>query len=106
VNVPRLQRVRDTLPPRLNAGILLGDGGFCVLGWMMACAGYHEITYYSSSIAVLHPQHGGSVIDVIAREYELDRDSVVHLARLNDGTPAAGRHDAVRAALDDLLTSG
>ena len=105
MNIDRLQRVRDTLPANLNAGILLGDGGFCVLGWMMVCAGYHEITFYSSTIAVLHPQHGGSIIDVVAREYELDRDQVVHIARLNDETPTDARHDVVRAALDDLLES-
>jgi hypothetical protein len=105
VNVQRLERVRDTLPQRLNAGILLGDGGFCVLGWMMVCAGYHEITFYSSTIAVLHPQHGGSVVDVVAREYELDREHVVHLARLNDETSTEARHDVVRAALDELIAS-
>ena len=106
MNVGRLERVRDTLPQRLNAGMLLGDGGFCVMGWMMVCAGYHEITYYSSTIAILHPQHGGSVIDFLAREYELDRDAVVHLARLNDETSTDARHDAVRAALDELIASG
>ena len=106
MNRAQLEHVRDTLPPQLNAGILLGDGGFCVLGWMLACAGYHEITYYSSTIAMLHPQHGGSVIDVVAREYELDREAVVHLARVNDGTPAPERHDVVRIAFDELLASG
>jgi hypothetical protein len=105
MNVARLEKVRDTLPQRLNAGILLGDGGFCVLGWMMVCAGYHEITFYSSTIAIFHPQHGGSVVDVIAREYELERDHVVHLARLNDDTAQDERRDVVRAALDDLIAS-
>ena len=105
MNVALLEKVRDTLPQRLNAGILLGDGGFCVLGWMMVCAGYHEITFYSSTIAIFHPQHGGSVVDVIAREYELERDHVVHLARLNDDTAQDERRDVVRAALDDLIAS-
>ena len=105
MNIDRLQRVRDTLPANLNAGILLGDGGFCVLGWMMVCAGYHEITFYSSSIAVLHPSRGGSVIDVIAGEYELARDDVVRLARLNDETPGDERSEAVRALLDELIGS-
>jgi hypothetical protein len=99
----RLRKVRDTLPPRLNAGILLGDGGFCVLGWMMVIAGYHEITFYSSTIAVFHPQKGGSVVDVIAREYGLDRDDVIRLARTNDDTPDAERVDAVRSVLDELI---
>jgi len=106
VKVDRLTRVRDTLPGHLNAGILLGDGGFCVLGWMMMCAGFHEITFYSSTIAVLHPQHGGSVVDVIAREYDLERDEVVRLARVNDDTPATERSDAVRAVLDELIAAG
>lgn len=103
MNVKRLERVRDTLPPRLNAGILLGDGGFCVLGWMMVCAGFHEITFYSSTIAVFDPRRGGSVIDIVAEEYELDRSDVVRIARLNDETPAPDRHDIVRAALDELI---
>jgi hypothetical protein len=106
MNVERLQRVRDTLPPSLNAGILLGDGGFCVLGWMMVCAGYHEITFYSSTIAVFHPQRGGSVVDIVADEYGLDRDDVVRLGRLNDETPAAERSEVVKAALDDLIGAG
>lgn len=105
MKVERLERVRDTLPQHLNAGILLGDGGFCVLGWMMVCAGYHEITFYSSSIAVLHPSRGGSVIDVVAEEYELARDDVVRLARLNDETASGERSDAVRAMLDELIGS-
>ena len=106
MNRKRLERVRDTLPPRLNAGILLGDGGFCVLGWMMVCAGFHEITFYSSTIAVFDPTRGGSVIDIVAKEYELDRGDVVRLARLNDDTPAPERREVVRAALDDLIGAG
>jgi len=102
-DVERLTKVRDTLPPRLNAGILLGDGGFCVLGWMMVIAGFHEITFYSSSIAIFHPQRGGSVVDVIAGEYGLDRDDVIRLGRVNDDTPDADRRDAVRAMLDELI---
>ena len=105
MDVDRLRKVRDTLPPRLNAGILLGDGGFCVLGWMMVIAGYHEITFYSSTIAVLHPQRGGSVVDVVASEYGLDRDDVIRLARVNDDTPASERTAAVRNVLDELLAS-
>jgi hypothetical protein len=105
VDVDRLRKVRDTLPPRLNAGILLGDGGFCVLGWMMMIAGFHEITFYSSTIAVFHPQRGGSVVDVIAREYDLDRDDVIRLARTNDDTADAERTAAVRAVLDELIGS-
>lgn len=105
MNLQRLEKVRDTLPPRLNAGILLGDGGFCILGWMMVIAGFHEITFYSSTIAVFHPQRGGSVVDLIAEEYGLERDDVVRLGRVNDDTPDAERTTAVRAALDELIGS-
>ena len=28
----RVRALRDGLPNRLNAGILMGDGGFCILG--------------------------------------------------------------------------
>jgi hypothetical protein len=105
MNVQRLEKVRETLPPSLNAGILLGDGGFCILGWMMVIAGFHEITFYSSTIAVFHPQRGGSVVDLIAEEYDLERDDVVRLGRVNDDTPDAERTTAVRAALDELIGS-
>ena len=64
VNTTRLERARDTLPRHLNAGILLGDGGFCVLGWMMVCAGFHEITIYSSFLAVLDPRNGRGQMQV------------------------------------------
>jgi hypothetical protein len=101
----RLAAVRDSLPPRLNAGILMGDGGFCVLGWMLMCAGYHPITLYASTLSVNDPARGGAAIDVVAREYGLDRDAVVSLARLNDGTPTPERTAAVRAALDELVAS-
>ena len=105
MNRELLEKARDTLPPRLNAGILLGDGGFCVLGWMMLTAGYHHITFYSSTVAVLHPQKGGSVVDVLANEYGLDRDDVIRLGRVNDDTPESERTAAVRAVLGELIGS-
>jgi hypothetical protein len=77
-----------------------------VLGWMMMIAGYHEITFYSSTIAVLHPGRGGSVVDVVADEYGIERDEVIRLARVNDDTPEPERTDAVRAALDELIGAG
>ena len=104
MNTTLLRQARDSLPKRLNAGILMGDGGFCVLGWMLLTAGYHPITLYSNTLGVVHPGTGGPAIDVVAREYGLDRSSVVELARLNDATPRASRRDAVRAAMDELLT--
>jgi hypothetical protein len=103
VNTELLQRVRDSLPKRLNAGILMGDGGFCILGWMLLSAGYHPITLYSNTVGVVDPGTGGPAIDVVARVYGLERASVVELARLNDATPRVGRTAAVRAALDELL---
>jgi hypothetical protein len=104
VNTSLLQQVRDGLPKRLNAGILMGDGGFCILGWMLLSAGYHPITLYSNTIGVVDPGTGGPAIDVVARVYDLDRADVVALAQLNDATPRATRTEAVRAALDGLLT--
>jgi hypothetical protein len=105
VNRDLLQQARDTLPPRLNAGILMGDGGFCVLGWLLFSAGFHPITLYANTLAVVDPATGGPAIDVVARVYELPRDDVVALARLNDATPSTGRTATVRAHLDHMLGS-
>ncbi len=83
----------------------MGDGGFCVLGWLLYSAGYHPITLYANTLAVVDPAKGGPAVDVVARVYEVPRDDVVSLARLNDSTDAAGRTDAVRARLDDWLAN-
>jgi hypothetical protein len=106
MDLERLRRLRASLPPTLNAGILMGDGGFCVLGWMLFTAGFHPITMYGNTLAVVEPALGGLAIDVVAREYGLPRAAVVDLARLNDSTPSATRVDAVRARLDELLAGG
>jgi hypothetical protein len=103
VNTDMVARVRDQLPPRLNAGILMGDGGCCILGWMLILAGYHPITIYANTNAVVDQHRGGPAIDVVAREYGLDHDTVVELARLNDATPTPARNDAVRARLTEML---
>jgi hypothetical protein len=103
VNHELLARARDTLPPRLNAGILMGDGGFCVLGWLLLTAGFHPITLYGNTLGVVHPELGGQAVDVVARVYGLGRDAVATLAERNDGTPTAARVDAVRRHLTDLL---
>jgi hypothetical protein len=103
VNTDLLARVRDGLPQHLNAGILMGDGGFCVLGWMLLSAGFHPITLYANTVGVADPGEGGPAIDVVARVYDLPRQAVVELARLNDATPRAERSAAVRARLDALL---
>ena len=101
-----LQRARDTMPRRLNAGILMGDGGFCVLGWMLVSAGFHPITLYANTLGVVDPAVGGPAIDVVARVYDQPRDEVVALARINDTTSRSDRSAAVRSKLDDLLASG
>ena len=100
MNVELLRQARDGLPERLNAGILQGDGGFCVLGWLLVCAGFHPISIYANTLAVVDPARGGAAIDVVAREYDLPREQVAALARLNDVTAIAVRHDAVRTRLD------
>ena len=98
-----VRRVRDTLPPTLNAGILMGDGGFCILGWALTAAGYHPITIYGSTLAVHDARAGGSAVTLVARLLDLPAATVRALAELNDTTPSASRVDAVRARLDDLL---
>jgi hypothetical protein len=103
MNTELLRRVRDGLPRRLNAGILMGDGGFCILGWMLLTAGFHPITLYANTLGVVDPGMGGPAIDVVARVFGLPRDQVVALARLNDSTPRPDRAGAVRARLDELL---
>ena len=70
----RVQALRDGLPPRLNAGILMGDGGFCILGWALFTVGFHPITMYANTLAVVDLERGGPAIDVVAREYELARE--------------------------------
>ena len=103
MNRELLEKTRAGLPKRLNAGILQGDGGFCILGWMLVCAGFHPITIYGSTLAVIDARRGGRAIDVVAREYGLEPEEVVALARANDATPAARRVEAVRQRLDALL---
>ncbi len=98
-----LERVRDTLPRRLNAGILMGDGGLCILGHMLVSAGHLPIAIYASTLALSDPAQGESAIDAVARAYELPRDAVLELARCNDAAPRAERVEAVRAVLDRLL---
>jgi len=99
----RVEALRNGLPSRLNAGILMGDGGFCVLGWALFTIGFHPIAMYANTLAVVDTERGGPAIDVVAREYDLPRADVVALARVNDETPSAARVDAVRARLDEML---
>ena len=101
----RLRRVRDVLPSKLNAGMLLGDGGFCILGWMLTLAGFHPITMYNSSLFVADPdpERSGRVVDVVARLYGLSPNDVEALGRLNDDAPTDARVETVRQELDRLL---
>jgi hypothetical protein len=103
MDVERVRHLRESLPSRLNAGILMGDGGFCILGWSLFVVGYHPITMYANTLAVVDPERGGPAIDVVAREYDLPRETVVALARCNDTTAAESRVEAVRSYLDTLL---
>ena len=98
-----LEQVRDRLPRRLNAGLLLGEGGCCILGWMLLVAGYHEIALFGNTIGVVDPARGGPAPEVVAQAYELPLRDVQALAQLNDGTPSADRVAAVAARLDELL---
>lgn len=103
MNVEGLSFARDRMPPRLNAGILQGDGGFCILGWLLFCAGFHPIKMYSFTVGVVDPAQGGTAVEVVAREYGLAPEVVVELARLNDATPSADRRRVVLEKLDEIL---
>jgi hypothetical protein len=107
ISRPELRRVRDKLPERLNAGMLLGDGGFCILGWMLTLAGFHPITMYNSTLFVADPdpQRSGLAVHVVAGIYGLPEAAVEELARTNDTTPTERRVQAVRQMLDDMLES-
>jgi hypothetical protein len=98
-----LERARTSLPPRLNAGLLLGEGGCCILGWMLLVAGFHEIALFGNTIGVVDPGHGGPAPDVVADVYDLALRDVQALAQLNDETPTGERVRAVAARLDELL---
>ena len=98
-----LEQVRASLPSRLNAGLLLGEGGCCILGWMLLVAGYHEIALFGNTIGVVDPGRGGPAPELVARTYELPLRDVQALAQLNDGTPTADRVAAVAGRLEELL---
>jgi len=103
VDVEMLRRARDTMPPSLNAGLLFGEGGFCVLGWLLYAAGFHEITLFGNTIAVADPARGGAAPQIVAETYGLPIEVVESLAQLNDRTPSEERVAAITARLDDLL---
>ena len=105
MNTELLTRVRDTLPPQLNAGVLMADGGFCILGWIMLSAGFHPIVIYGSTLWVNDPESGGPAVEVVARLCDVPAERVRALAEVNDATPADTRVNAVREQLDALLES-
>ena len=96
-----LRLARDTLPAPLNAGILMGDGGFCVLGWMLLSAGFHPITLYANTLGVVEPV-GGPAIDVVARVYGLARATSCRSPRSTNARPAP-TDGCGRARLDELI---
>jgi hypothetical protein len=98
-----LEQARRTLPPRLNAGVLLGEGGCCILGWLLLVAGYHEIALFGNTIGVVDPAKGGPATMLVADAYGLAPADVEALAQLNDATPGETRVAAVAARLDELL---
>jgi len=85
--------------------VLMADGGFCVLGWIVLSAGYHPIAIYGSTFWVNDPETGGTAVDVVARLCELSTEDVRALGELNDANPTESRVDAVRRHLDELLAS-
>ena len=98
-----LEQARRSLPPRLNAGLLLGEGGCCILGWMLLVAGFHEIALFGNTVGVVDPGRGGPAPEVVAEAYDLALRDVQALAQLNDETPGEDRVAAVAARLDELL---
>ena len=105
MNTELLTQVRDSLPERLNTGVLMADGGFCILGWIVLSAGYHPIAIYGSTFWVNDPETGGTAVDVVARLCDLPPEDVRALGEINDATPTEARVDAVRRHLDELLAS-
>ena len=98
-----LEHARTSLPSRLNAGLLLGEGGCCILGWMLLVAGFHEIALFGNTVGVVDPGRGGPAPEVVAEAYDLALRDVQALAQLNDETPGEDRVAAVAARLDELL---
>jgi hypothetical protein len=103
VDVELVRRARASLPPTLNAGLLMGEGGCCILGWMLLVAGFHEITLFGNTIGVVDPARGGPATHLVADTYDLALTDVEALAQLNDDTPSADRVAAVAARLDEWL---
>ncbi len=98
-----LRRARASLPPTLNAGLLMGEGGCCILGWMLLVAGFHEITIFGNTIGVVDPARGGPATHLVADAYGVPLADVEALAQLNDATPSQTRVAAVAGRLDEWL---
>ena len=98
-----LQAACAALPERLNRGILMGEGGPCILGWLWLVTGNHPISIYAGIETIAHPRIGGPAIEVIARLYGLDPGVVAALKRANDDAPPAERSATVRRILEQIL---
>ena len=103
MDVELLRRARASLPPTLNAGLLMGEGGCCILGWMLLVAGFHEITLFGNTIGVVDPARGGPATHLVAETYDMPLADVEALAQLNDATPSPARVAAVSGRLDEWL---
>src|SRR5260370_36102073 len=103
VRLDLLRQARASLPPQLNAGMLFGEGGFCILGWLLFSAGWHHITLYGNTVGVVDPERGGPAPAVVATTYGLNRNDVEALAQPNDRTPTHARVAAVAGPLDELI---
>lgn len=106
MNLELLKAARAALPRVLNRGMLMGERGPCVLGFLWMAAGHHPIGLYAGIDAIADPRLGGPAIDVIAGIYGLEREDVARLRRANDDTPAAERSKVVGRLLDELIARG
>jgi hypothetical protein len=106
VNLGLLKAARAALPRVLNRGMLMGERGPCVLGFLWMAAGHHPISLYAGIDTIAHPRLGGPAVDVIASLYGIDREAVAALRRANDDTPAAERSKVIGRMLDELIARG
>src|SRR5258708_33209798 len=87
VGLDLLRQARASLPPQLNAGMLFGEGGFCILGWLLFSAGWHHITLYGNTVGVVDPERGGPAPAAVVTTYCLHRHHHEAPAAPNHTTP-------------------
>src|SRR5262249_26951050 len=105
-NLDRLKAARAALPPVLNRGMLMGERGPCVLGFLWLATGRHPIGLYAGTHQIADPRLGGPAGDVIARLYGPERADVGALRHANDEARAAERSRLVGRLLDELIARG